>query len=287
MLREAVERHLSAEQVALSRSVVRYVEGMVLTTSLAPPAGADPLLVRTQDAFRLPCDGDSLSPGLGIIGLEPLRHFNHQLMRKIFTYNGINAVISYLGAERGHQELAQATRDPAILPWARQAGVEASRALVAQYRFDAAEQDRWAADALAKFEDLAIPDPISRNAADPARKLARDDRLVGPALLALQHGVVPQELAAGIAAACRYRDAGKPSLLEQHGGYAQVLAATAGLSASDPLIALVERAAVGQAASHGWSRQVAPIPENCSPPSTWAPATCAWASSTRRPAAWW
>lgn len=246
VLRDAVAGALSAEKSPAVRdailSHVGFVEAMVLTTSLAPEAGHDPLLVRTQDFFRLPCDADAFIAGdPGLPGLQLMPYFGHQLVRKLSTYNGINAVISYLGAERGHVYLADATRDAAIAPLARHAGDEASAALIAEFGFDVAEQQRWCSDALAKFADIAIPDPIERNAADPARKLAIDDRLLCPALLALRHGIQPVALACGIAAALRYREAGA-TLLERYGTVAAALAATAGLAPDHPLIPLVERA---------------------------------------------
>ena len=228
---------------------IGFVEAMVLTTSLAPEPGHDPLLVRTQDAFRLPCDGEAFIAGdPGLPGLQSMPRFGHQLVRKLATYNGINAVISYLGAERGHAYLADAARDPAIAPLALQAGDEASAALIAEFGFDPVEQRRWRDDALAKFADAANPDPITRNAADPARKLAADDRLVLPAVLALRHGAEPRALARGVASALRYREEGI-TLLEKHGSVAAALAATARLAADHPLIALVERAGQAQEAA--------------------------------------
>jgi mannitol-1-phosphate 5-dehydrogenase len=253
VLRDAVAKALPESSCDAVLRGVGFVEAMVLTTSLGPEDVArDPLEVRTQDSFRLPCDADAFvgaPPPIG--GLDPLRRFAHQLVRKIYTYNGINAVISYLGAERGHRDLAEASLDPVIVPVARAAGEEAGAALVAEYGFDRVEQAQWAASALAKFQDRAIPDPISRNGGDPARKLSRDDRLVGPALLALKHGVTPRGLARGIAAAVRYRDGDAAPLIERHGSLAAVLAATAGLSADHPLVTLAEREGSSQAASRG------------------------------------
>jgi mannitol-1-phosphate 5-dehydrogenase len=251
VLREATLSALPPTQRSAIAAATGFAEAMVLTTSLGPSdAKADPLEVRTQDSFRLPCDAEAFVGGApAIAGLDPLTRFSHQLVRKIYTYNSINAVVSYLGAERGHRDLADAARDAAIAPLARQAGEEASAALIAEFGFDRAEQATWAASAMAKFEDPAIPDPIARNGADPARKLASEDRLVGPALLALKLGGKPLALARGIASATCYRDDGKASLLEQHGSIAAVLAATAGLAADHPLVALAERAA--QAAAHG------------------------------------
>lgn len=217
-----------------------FVEGMVLTTCLGPAAGESALDLRTQDLLRLPCDGAAFPAAPpGLPGLEPLPCFSAQLRRKVWTYNAINAVISYLGARRGHALLAPASADPAIATLARQAAEECDRALCAEFSFPAAEQATWSAGALAKFADPLIPDPIARNAGDPERKLRREDRLVGPALLALAHGFRPSALATGIRAAAGYQDPGQPSPLTRHGGLPAVLERVCGLAPGDPLYRLV------------------------------------------------
>ncbi len=244
-LRDVIAAEIPVDSRAAILSRTGFSEGMVLTTCLGPAdAKYDRLEVRAQNAFRLPCDRDAFVGDIPpIAGLEPLTKFSNQLARKIFTYNGINAVISYLGAEFGHADLACAARDARIAPLAIQAGDEAGAGLIAAYGFDSAEQDRWRDAAMGKFQDESIPDPISRNAADPARKLARDDRLVGPALLALKAGREPLALARGIVSAAHFRDEGKSSLLERHGSLTNVLNNVCKLTPDEALFKLVERVA--------------------------------------------
>ena len=260
VLREAVATELSRTdspaECARVLGLVGFVEAMVLTTCLSPAEGGHRLQIRTQDLLCLPCDGDAfIGAPPALRGLEPLPRFAHQLVRKIYTYNCINAVVTYLGAARGYEQLAEAANDPAIAPVAVQAGIEASRALVATYGFDEKEQRTWADDAMAKFRDRDIPDPISRNGADPARKLAQDDRLIGPALMALGHGVEPTAIITGILAAADFHDEGKPSLREKHGSLAAVLVAVCRLPADAPLHRLVIAADAARsstaALSHG------------------------------------
>lgn len=72
--------------------------------------------------------------------------------------------------------------------------MESCQAQIEEFGFDKNEQEEWMNAAFAKFRDKNIPDPIERNAADPVRKLARSDRLIGPALLAVKHGIDPTGL---------------------------------------------------------------------------------------------
>ena len=215
---------------------VGFAEAIVLKTCLAPAAQDDPLTVRAQDFFELPCNAASLrAPLPAIAGIRPGEAFQHQLVRKLYTYNCINAVLTYLGARLGNTLLSEAAADPETYRWAKRAGEEASDALVAEFSFDRAEQDTWQVAALAKFADPRLPDPLSRNGADPRRKLGRDDRLIGPARLALRHGGTPRAMAEGIFAGFAFHDGEEPSLLEIHGDIDCLLREICGLARDEPL----------------------------------------------------
>jgi mannitol-1-phosphate 5-dehydrogenase len=67
---------------------------------------------------------------------------------------------------------------------------------------------------LKRFENPTLPDPVTRVGRDPKRKLAPADRLVKPAMLAVEAGVTPTNLATGIAAALLYDDPTDPQAME-------------------------------------------------------------------------
>ena len=237
-LRTAVLGHIADPDVrARVDADVGFSESIVLKTCLAPGPEDHELTVRAQDFFELPCDAASLRGPLPLVaGLEPRGDFEHQLVRKLYTYNCINAVLTYLGARRGETLLSAAAADAETYSWARRAGEEASCALISEFGFDSGEQDAWQAAALAKFSDPRIPDPLSRNGADPRRKLGRDDRLVGPARLVLKHGGEPRAIAEGIFAAFRFSDANEPPLLaNDQDDVVALLSDVCGLSPEEPL----------------------------------------------------
>lgn len=237
VLREAVFDHLDCGRSTREaiEADVGFSEAIVFKTCLGPSDESDLLLVRAEPVFDLPCDADTLrEPCLSLGDLKPTRNFAHQLTRKIYTYNSINAVITYLGAERGASMLFEAARDEKVMRWAHTAAAEASQALVREYGFDRGEQDQWVARALAKFVDERLPDPLARNGADPRRKLGRDDRLIGPARLALHHSIEPRGLAEAIMAAVHFADDREPPLLEQFRSH------TAGLSSDEAFEAILK-----------------------------------------------
>jgi len=194
-------------QYAWASEIVGFSGSMILRTCLNASENQHPLTIRAQDFFELPCDGEAFKGGIPeLFGIKPLNNFENQLRRKIYTYNCINAVITFLGAEKGYTQLSEAANDPEIIDVARRAARETSEAQISEFEFDANEQAEWVEAAFAKFSDTNLPDPIGRNGADPVRKLSREDRLIGPALLALKHGIQPDGLLSGIIAGLKFYD---------------------------------------------------------------------------------
>jgi mannitol-1-phosphate 5-dehydrogenase len=253
VLKKMVLGHLSPEKARWVSEKIGFSESIILRTCLDAGPGDSALTVRAQDYFELPCDGEAVKEHLDVYGLKPLRHFADQLRRKIYTYNCINAVITYLGALKGYTELSEAGNDPEILAIAEKAACETSIAQLAEFGFNSEEQRQWVNAAFAKFADRNIPDPIGRNGADPARKLGKEDRLIGPALLALKYGIYPEGLLNGILACFAYHDPHKKQQISDliaKKGLPVVLQEVCGLSMHDELARLIEER-LFQTSQHG------------------------------------
>src|SRR5205823_313236 len=149
--------------------------------------------------------------GSTIPGLVPSRPFRAYVERKLYTHNLGHAVAAYLGHCRGCGFIHEALADAAVLAATRGAMAESSAGLVARRHFPLQEQQAHVEDLLLRFANAALRDPIARVGRDPLRKLRPDDRLVGAALLALKAGVVPRDIARGIAAALRFDVPADPS----------------------------------------------------------------------------
>jgi mannitol-1-phosphate 5-dehydrogenase len=243
VLKKMVLSHLSPEKARWVSEKIGFSESIILRTCLDAGPGESALTVRAQNYFELPCDAEALKERLDVYGLKPLRHFGDQLRRKIYTYNCINAVITYLGAQKEYAELYEAATDAEILTIAEKAASETSIAQLAEFGFDSDEQRQWVNAAFAKFADRNIPDPISRNGADPARKLGKEDRLIGPALLALKYNIYPEGLLKGILACFAYHDPDKKQQISDliaEKGLPAVLQEVCGLSMRDELAQLIE-----------------------------------------------
>ena len=214
-LRQLVSGQLSTREQNWLKQNVGFVETMVLRSSIEPTPemkAEDPLSLKAQDMWEMPADKEAfVGPIPEILGLAPKEKFQASLTRKLFTYNAINAVFCYLGYLKRYELLSDAANDPELIKVAEAAAREASAAICKRFGFDTEDQRQFAASAIAKYQKREIVDPIERNARDPIRKLARNDRLVGPAMLALEEGGNPVALARAIAAGLRYDPAGDPA----------------------------------------------------------------------------
>ncbi len=243
-LKEMVLKSLDVQETDWVAENIGFSESIIFKTCLSAAESQSPLTIRAQNYFELPCDAEAIKGAVHVYGLKPLHDFGNQLRRKIFTYNCINAVITYLGAQKGYSQLYEAGNDPEILEQARKAANETSLAQVAEFHFDEEEQTEWVKAAFIKFADKNMPDPIERNAADPIRKLSRNDRLIGPALLALKYGIYPEGLLAGILACFDYPDSATNKSvadLIKDKGPEFVLTQICGLSCEEELFTLISK----------------------------------------------
>jgi mannitol-1-phosphate 5-dehydrogenase len=224
------------------------VETQVLRTGMTADAAtlrAEPLALRMQDWWTLPADADAFRAAPPAIGGLLLRgNFRHELVRKLYTFNGLNGPIAYVGYANGHRILHRAATDPRLEPLFRRIHEESAHGLLGEYGFDAAEHRQFQRIAWEKYRDPAIDDAIERNARDSARKLSPRERLVGPATLCLRHGRDPVAYATAIAAAIEYDGSDDPGTERvraacARGGVPAVLVEHCGLAPDTPLARLV------------------------------------------------
>jgi mannitol-1-phosphate 5-dehydrogenase len=171
--------------------------------------------------------------------------------RKLFLFAMVHAVVGYLGARKGYMTTHQALMDAQIQAAACRSLHPVVESLSDQGKWEREELKCYARQVIRRIKALQ-GDPVERVCRNPRRKLARDDRLVGPALLVLGCGrVVPCGLIAGVAAAldfCLRQAAGNSfvardeeavrvgaALQSSSADLEPVIAAVCGLSHTDPL----------------------------------------------------
>ncbi|MDN0198593.1 hypothetical protein [Streptomyces sp. S.PNR 29] len=211
-------------------------------------------------ARRLVVDGRPLHrapPALP--GVRTTGQYRARLHEKLYVFNAGHALAAYLGWLRGHRTIDAAVGDPFVRPVVAGALLEARRAILAAHpgllpgrRVDhGADVHGPVADALARYGNAELADPVTRVAREPLRKLSPGDRLLGPVALLRQAAQrVPAHFALGTAAALLYGygDEAVPAadasarrlrrLLTERGVFA-VLTGVCGLAADDPFAAAV------------------------------------------------
>lgn len=247
-LREKVLALVPANARHAVDSIAGFSEATVLRSCMEPPPGSEPLLVQVQDYWELQIDATPLKGSVDVKGIVPLDDFYGRLERKLFTYNAASATVSYLGYLKGYEYLADAAHDAAIERVLTAVYAESGQAIRRRYGYSEKDQADFAASSRRKLQDHSIRDTVIRNARDPIRKLGRDDRLIGPACLALEYDIEPRGLALAIAAALRYDAAGDPAaarlqeLRRAHGLHA-TLSEACGIDPKGRLALLVEEQA--------------------------------------------
>jgi len=208
IFRQMVAKHLPEEGKAYLATHVGFVETVIgrMVPELPPELRAqDPSLIIVEPYKELPVDQTGfVGEPPNIVGMELCENFALYTARKLYLHNAGHAVLGYLGYQRGHTLGYKALEDPFIRPILEGAMEESIRGIVARYGANEGWLREHVNDLLRRFANRALADPVLRLARDPLRKLAPNDRLVGAARTAEVAGILPLNLAWGIAGALAF-----------------------------------------------------------------------------------
>jgi len=218
ILQEHVYSHLPPQDQTYAEQYIgfpRCVIDQVVTNPSEAERAANPLVVIAEGHGLWIVDREGfIGEPPTIKGMQPTDNLDAYVEQKIFTLNTAHAIIGYLGYRKGYEFIHQALQDTEIHQVASGAMEEISLALVKRHNLNPEQQAQYVTDTFKRFANEALPDPIVRVAREPKRKLAPNDRLIKPALLAIEAGVTPTNLATGIAAALLYDNPDDPQAIE-------------------------------------------------------------------------
>ena len=239
-VRQWVDKHVGFVGTSVARMV----------PVLPPEVRAEqPLLVVADGYHKLPYDGPARrAPQPAIEGMIPVPDFAAEGERKLFIYNMAHAALAYLGAPLGYTWVHETFGSEEAMAVFNGALDEACAGLLRSRpeAFTKAEMDETKADIRLRFANGMLKDTIERVGRDPIRKLGRNDRLIGCALMCRDAGIEPENIADICAAALGYRQASDPDAqrlgqLVEERGPAGALAEVTGLNADHPLVETVAR----------------------------------------------
>lgn len=141
--------------------------------------------------------------------IKVIFNFSDFLTRKLYTYNAASCVIAYLGWKKGYTNYADAANDEEILELLDKNYEVTNRVLCKEFGYDVEDQKEFALLSKNKFCDRTIVDTVARNARDPQRKLAAEERIMGPIKLMYKYGEDASVLEKTAAAAIAYDNDGE------------------------------------------------------------------------------
>jgi mannitol-1-phosphate 5-dehydrogenase len=196
-------------------------------------------------------DALALLPGAApldgsVPGIDLVRAFDDRMIEKLWVFNAGHAAAAYLGWQDGCQTVSEAMESPNVravvagVITEAQRGFEAYLSLRPGSVWVPPRSLNWILD---RYGEPGLEDPIARVAREPRRKLAADDRLVGPAIACSAAGFRPLALADAIAAALSYAEPTDRQATDlQHEidllGPGEVFAGLANLDPQDELVQL-------------------------------------------------
>ena len=204
----ALEALDTPEQKAYLEKYIGFVYGLVRGNGPTPNAemlAMDPIAVACADSDYLPVDIDQMKgPMPEGVNFHAAHNVGGLVKYKVWGGNVSHCANAYFGKERGYTYNYESAQDAYIHKCAALCSREANHALEQEVKVVPEERERYfGRHEEQRFDpeavDTTIKDTLDRVGADPIRKLGRNDRFVGPALLALHQGKVPFFLARGAA----------------------------------------------------------------------------------------
>ena len=200
-LKAFVYEHLTAQEQQQATEVIGFPDAAV--DRIVPlQKHEDKLLVSVEPFFEWVVNKSQMVGEIphveGVTYVSDLEPF---IERKLFTVNTGHATVAYLGYLLNLSTIDKAIKDPYVLDMTKKVLHETGALLVAKHKFDQQEHAAYIEKILKRFQNYYISDDVTRVGRSPIRKLSPADRLVGPALQALEYGIQPVALTSVIAAA--------------------------------------------------------------------------------------
>ncbi|MCI8416364.1 MAG: mannitol dehydrogenase [Lachnospiraceae bacterium] len=201
MIREQLTREECAcfdEQVGLVEASI----GRMVPVQTEEMKAGEFLRVCVEEYGFLPVDKAGFRGDIPrVVNMVPFEPFDFYIKRKLYIHNMGHGVCAYLGDIQGLPYIYEAIDQAEIRIMVENAMEESALALSRRYQVSLEGIRLHILDLLHRFTNRGLQDTCQRVGADPARKLSREDRLIGAALLALDQGVTPAFIAVGAGAA--------------------------------------------------------------------------------------
>ena len=180
---------------------VHLAEAIVFCTTIGEKWSLD---ILSQNLDYLPYDVVALGHTLAYENMIAEEKLDVLMQRKIYTYNCISAVVSYLGYYKKYEVYSDAANDTEIVSCIEGILKTLNHCICEEYQITAKEQKEFSDMAVDKFQNRNIIDSIERNARDVDRKLGATERIMAPLAIVRKHNQSSPELLLTAASALYY-----------------------------------------------------------------------------------
>ncbi len=175
----------------------------------------DPLLVITEEFYEWVIEYSNMVGCIPEIpGVTLVERLDPYIERKLFTVNAGHAAVAYLGYFYQYRSISEALGDSRIIEITRRALDETGQVLIKRHGFAPEKHQAYIDKIIERFKNPYISDAVTRVGRSPLRKLAPADRLVSPALAAIELEIEPSALSIVIAAALFFDYPNDPEAVE-------------------------------------------------------------------------
>ena len=237
-----IKAQLTEEEIKKFDETVGLVEasiGRMVPVQTDEMKDGEPLRVCVEHYGFLPVDKAAFKGEIPEIkNMVPFDPFDFYIKRKLYIHNMGHATCAYLGGFNGRKYIWQSIDDPDILYLVQNAMLDSAVALSKKYGVSLDAILPHITDLLGRFRNQSLKDTCQRVGGDPVRKLGRDDRLIGSALLAMEQGIEPYYIALGAAGAL-YRQLNETGKEQTQENAEETLCEISGLAADHALVRMI------------------------------------------------
>ena len=199
-----VRTNLSGDDLTYCDDYFGFPDCMI--SRVVPKPEDDQLVIVAEDYNEWTARADAFKgeKPAALTALELVDNQTARLERKFFIHNGGHAVCGYIGFHRGHEFVHQAVADAVVAEHVLGALDELGQIVQKKHRFSPNSIKEYQQDLCVRGAIPEIRDRILRVVRQPIRKLSSKERLVAPAMLALEYGLPRTWIVKGIVAALKY-----------------------------------------------------------------------------------
>ncbi|WP_124726757.1 mannitol-1-phosphate 5-dehydrogenase [Staphylospora marina] len=244
MLKSYIFQHLDEEIHAKAKKCIGFPDSAV--DRIVPlQSNEDRLKVIVEPFYEWVVDRSGIRGEIPEIkGITWVSDLTPYIERKLYTVNTGHATAAYLGYLFGFRTMDEALRNPFVRETTQKALEETGRLLVLKHAIDPEDHRRYTEKIMSRFANPHLSDEVTRIGRSPIRKLGPGDRLMGPAVQLLEHGMVPEHLSVGIAAALLFdheedEEAMRIRTLRAEKGLYKTIRQVTGVQPDSPLFARI------------------------------------------------